>query len=345
MGGNCHDYLSPSGVRVQTYGPHYFRTDQAALVDYLSGFTRWTPGFYEARSRVRGQLLPFPINLDTLEGFFDRKFADATEARGFLASLPEVSEAAKNSAQNLEDRVVAELGRELFQAFYAGYTRKQWGRDASELAASLATRTAVRWDRDPGYVRAAHQMMPADGFTALFDNLLRDPRIEVRRNVDFREARTAIRPRVATIYTGALDEYFDARLGRLPWRSLRFEFTETPGGLQQPCAQINEPDAAVPWTRSVEYRHITRAEASSTVVSREFPQSTGDPYYPEPSAEAERLAARYRELADQETREHRVYFEGRLARFAYLNMDQAFEAALRLWDRVAVDHLRAGGSG
>jgi UDP-galactopyranose mutase len=322
VAGNCHDSRHPCGVLVHNYGPHYFRTNDGELIRHLSRFTDWVPANYEVRSAVNGRLFPFPINLDTLEQFFGTKF-DATSAAALLGTLRVPIALPRNS----EEFVLARVGRELYEAFYRNYTRKQWGVDPRELAPEVCGRIPVRLDRDPRYVAHRFQMMPAAGFTAMFRRMLRHRRIRVLLGCDFADVRGLVKPRKATVYAGPVDEYFGCRLGKLPYRSLRFDFVERAERFVQPCVQINYPNEHS-YTRSVEIKHVTGQEHPRTVLSYETPTAAGEPFYPVPRAESAALYQRYRELADAETARHAVYFCGRLAQYRYFNTDEVITEAL-----------------
>jgi UDP-galactopyranose mutase len=328
VAGNCHDCAHRSGVLVHRYGPHYFRTNDDDLLRYLSRFTDWIPARYEVRSLVRGQLLPFPINLTTLEAFFGRRL-NADSAERLLASLRHPIDSPRNS----EEFVLGRVGRELYEAFYRNYTLKQWGRPATELAPEVCGRIPVRLDRDGRYVSHRHQVMPRRGFTALFRRMLRHRRIRVLLGCDFSEVRHLIQPRQATVYTGPIDEYFDHRLGRLPYRSLRFEFVPVAVPWVQPCVQINYPND-FSFTRSVEIKHVTGQEHPGTVISYETPMSRGEPYYPIPAPASSELYQRYRKLAEAETATRNVYFCGRLAQYRYFNTDEVIQEALACFQKI-----------
>jgi UDP-galactopyranose mutase len=328
VAGNCHDCRHDSGVLIHRYGPHYFRTNDDNLLRYLSRFTDWVPARYEVRSLVRGQLLPFPINLTTLEAFFGRRL-DATSAEQMLAALRLPIHEPRNS----EEFVLGQVGRELYEAFYRNYTLKQWGRPAADLAAEVCGRIPVRLDRDARYVSHRHQVMPRRGFTALFARMLRHRRIRVLLGCDFREVRSLVQPRRATVYTGPIDEYFDHRLGKLPYRSLRFEFAPFATPWVQPCVQINYPNDFA-YTRSVEIKHVTGQEHPGTVVSYETPAAHGEPYYPVPAVGGTDLYQRYRKLAEAETATRNVYFCGRLAQYRYFNTDEVIQEALKCFAKI-----------
>src|SRR6266508_2841341 len=311
LAGNCFDSRHRNGVLVHNYGPHYFRTNDADLLAYLSRFTDWVPAHYEVRSLVRGRLYPFPINLDTLEQFFGCKL-DAPSARRLLDEV----RIPLAEPHNSEEFVLSRVGRELYEAFYLHYTRKQWGLHPRDLAPGVCGRIPVRLDRDPRYVDHRFQVMPRLGFTALFRRMLDHRKIRVLLGCDFQEVRPLIVPRRATLYTGPLDEYFEYRLGKLPYRSLKFEFVPFAQRFRQPCVQINYPDER-PHTRSVEIKHVTGQEHDETVISYETPCGSGEPFYPVPTAASQQLCARYQTLAEEETRRCRVFFCGRLAQYRY----------------------------
>jgi len=326
VAGHCFDDTH-DGVLVHRYGPHYFRTDREAIVAYLSRFTEWIDGRYVAKSWARGQLFPFPINLRTLEQFFGTPLGPDT-AR---ALIERVRDRTITRPANSEEAVLSRVGRELYETFYLGYTLKQWERHPRELDASVCGRIPVRFDYDERYADARFQVMPRHGFTRMFQAMLAHPLIELRLRTEYAEVRGRIHPRRATVYTGALDEYFDHCLGPLAWRSLAFEFRTFDQEYRQPCVQINYPND-VEYTRTVEFKHVTGQTIGHTVVSYEYPRRTGERYYPIPSPQTRDLHAKYRALAEQETRTRHVYFAGRLARYAYINMDEAVAMALETFE-------------
>ena len=334
-GGHCADGIHPSGVFVHRYGPHYFRTREKWLLDYLSRFTEWLSGNYIVKVSYRGRLYPFPINLDTLSMFFGRDLSP-DEARALLEERTEKIASPANS----EEFVLSRVGRELYEAFYLGYTLKQWARHPRDLAASVCGRIPVRFDCRNTYIDHPYQLTPKEGFTRLFTRMLDHERIDVMLEVDWRDVRGSLPPARATVYSGPVDQYFDECFGPLQYRSLRFDLVEYPVEFHQPCVQVNYPNEH-DYTRSVEYKHITGQSCSNTVVAYEYPTFEGPPYYPIPAPDQQALYARYRALAEREERENGVYFRGRLARYVYLNMD---EAMLEAFDCVATIAARHGGA-
>ena len=326
VGGNAYDEFDESGVLIHRYGPHIFHTNADNIVEYLSRFTEWRPYEHRVLARVRDRLVPLPINRTTINRLYGTRFRTPEEVERFYAERAEPRRRIRTS----EDVVVGRVGRELYELFFRGYTRKQWGLDPSQLDASVAARIPIRSDDEDRYFTDAFQAMPRDGYTRLFERLLESPRIDVRLSTDF----AAVRDRVdheLLVYTGPVDDYFGHRFGRLPYRSLHFEFEQLDVPRFQPVATINEPDEAVPYTRTTEFRHLTGQRLARTTIVREYPRAAGEPYYPIPRPENARLYARYQALAE---REPNVHFVGRLATYRYYNMDQVVAQALVLARRI-----------
>lgn len=328
IAGNCYDSLHANGVRIHNYGPHYFRTNSDSLLEYLSQFTDWIPARYEVRSVVKGREYPFPININTLEQYYGRPLSEDS-ARELLGTLQSRIERPSNS----EDVALKAVGRDLYEAFYRNYTIKQWGCEPRELDPEVCGRVPVKLNRDPRYVSHKHQVMPREGFTALFDRMLRNRRIRVLTDCAFEEVRALIRPRRATVYTGPIDAYFGHCFGRLPYRSLEFAFVPHRVEFAQPCVQINYPNDHA-YTRSVEIKHVTGQRHSETVMSYETPRASGEPYYPIPRTENKSLYMQYARLAERERIERSVYFCGRLAQYRYFNTDEVIQEALSCFQQM-----------
>ena len=319
VGGNAHDRLDAHGVLIHPYGPHIFHTNAQRIVDYLSRFTRWRPYEHRVLAKVGERLVPIPINVDTVNALYGLSL-DETTIEAFYASVREPRERIETS----EDVVVSQVGRDLYETFFRGYTRKQWGLDPSQLSASVAARIPTRTNRDDRYFTDTFQRMPADGYTRLFERMLDHPNIRVETGVDWSVGRD--RPRAGhVVYTGPIDAWFGCRFGRLPYRSLRFEHEHLPDSpLRQPVGTINYPNDHA-YTRTTEFRHLTGQAHRGTSLVREYPTDEGDPYYPVPRPENEALFKRYEALAAAESD---VTFVGRLAQYRYYNMDQCVGAAL-----------------
>ena len=327
VGGNAYDEYDAAGILVHRYGPHIFHTNSPDVFDYLSRFTEWRPYEHRVLASVRGQLVPVPINRTTLRRLFGARLDDEAAARAFLAARAEPVGERRTS----EDVVVGTVGRELYELFFRGYTRKQWGLDPSELDASVTARVPTRTNDEDRYFTDRYQAMPLNGYTALFQRMLDHPGIDVRTDAAFDDV-GATEDYGRIVYTGPIDAYFGHRFGPLPYRSLQFEFETLPVDQVQPVATINFPDEhAVPYTRITEFKHLTRQTRGATTVVREFPVAEGDPYYPIPRPENTALLQRYTELAAATPG---VVFLGRLGTYRYYNMDQVVAQALATYRRI-----------
>jgi UDP-galactopyranose mutase len=325
IGGNAYDVCNEHGILIHRYGPHIFHTNCAEVFRYLSRFTDWRPYQHRVRASVDGQLVPIPINLDTINQLYGTHFT-SMELESYFASVAEPRAAIKTS----EDVIVGRVGRELYEKFFRNYTRKQWGMDPSELDASVTARVPVRTNRDDRYFTDTYQAMPRLGYTRMFERMLDSPKIHILLNSDYRQIRKLI-PHQHLIYTGPIDEYFDHCYGRLPYRSLRFEWETRDTEQAQPAPVINYPNDFL-YTRVTEFKYLSGQQHAKTTLVYEYPTDEGDPYYPVPTAENAALYAKYQALAD-ETRD--VRFLGRLGTYKYYNMDQVVAQALAFYSKLA----------
>jgi len=325
VGGNAYDCYDDAGLLIHKYGPHIFHTNSADVFRYLSQFTEWRPYQHRVRARVDGQLVPIPINLDTVNTLYGTHF-NAFELKQFFASVAEP----RDPIRTAEDVVVSKVGRELYEKFFRTYTRKQWGLDPSELDASVTARVPARNNRDDRYFGDTFQSMPLHGFTRLFERMLAHPNVKVLLNCDYREIVGQLSFE-QMIYTGPIDEFFDYRFGKLPYRSLEFRWETRDQEWVQPVAVVNYTvDEA--YTRVTEMKHLTGQVHPRTTLVYEVPTAQGDPYYPVPQPANAELYQRYRALAEATPD---VHFAGRLATYRYYNMDQVVAQALALFDRLS----------
>ena len=331
IAGNAYDHLDEAGLLIHRYGPHIFHTNSQQVFDHLSRFTAWRPYEHRVLAEVSkpgsGETVrvPMPINLDTINELYDLSL-DQDEVEGWLAERAEKVPVIRTS----EDVVVSKVGRELYETFFRGYTRKQWALDPSELDKSVTARVPTRTNTDDRYFTDTFQAMPADGYTKMFEKMLSHPNITVRTGVDYAEIRDSI-PHKRVIWTGPVDEYFDFRYGKLPYRSLRFEHSTLDQAEFQPVGTVNYPAEEVPYTRISEYKHLTGQQHAKTSITAEYPSAEGDPYYPIPRPENQALYKRYEALADA-TQD--VWFVGRLATYRYYNMDQIVGQALATFQKI-----------
>lgn len=321
IGGNAYDHYNDDGILVHKYGPHIFHTNSKEVFDYLGQFTAWRPYQHRVRACVDGMLLPMPINLDTINQLYGLNLT-AFEVAEFLDSLAEPRAQIRTS----EDVVVSQVGRDLYQKFFRGYTRKQWGLDPSELDASVTARVPTRTNRDDRYFTDTYQAMPLHGYTRMFERMLDHPNIKIMLNTDYREIVDII-PFREMIYTGPIDAFFDYRYGKLPYRSLQFVHETHGGAVYQPAPVVNYPNDYA-YTRVTEFKYLTGQEHPKTSIVYEYPQDEGDPYYPVPRAENTAVYNKYKALAEATKG---VHFVGRLATYKYYNMDQVVAQALKLY--------------
>lgn len=328
VGGNAYDEKDAAGIWYHKYGPHIFHTNSEQVVEYLSQFTDWRPYEHRVLACVRDRLVPIPINRTTLNKLFDADLKTDEDAAAYLADRAELVEEIRTS----EDVVINAVGRELYELFFRGYTRKQWGLDPSELDKQVTSRIPTRTNTDDRYFSDSFQAMPKDGYTAMFSAMLDHKLIDKSLGTDFRDLRDEAEE-IADhiIYTGPIDEYFDFRYGKLPYRSLKFEHRTLEEEWHQPVAVVNYPSEEVPHTRVSEYKHLTGQQHSRTSITYEYPAAEGDPYYPIPRPENQELFKKYEALGDETSG---VTFVGRLATYRYYNMDQIVGQALATFRRI-----------
>ena len=342
LGGNAYDRYDDSGVLIHNYGPHYFRTNSPRIREYLSQFTEWHPVDYKILSHTENRYWKFPINLNTFEQIIGRE----STSEEMEAWLEEKRIPIENPA-NSEEVIISQVGWELYEKFFKGYTLKQWKRHPKDLDASVCGRIPIRTNRDDRYLREEFQAIPKAGYTRMFEKMVEacGNRIKIMLNTDYREILGTM-DFEHMIYTGPIDEFYDNRFGQLPYRSLRFE-NESFGpeelkereaisgkvGFWQPAMQVNYPNEE-DYTRIVEVKHATGQLCANTTIVREYPDDFGpgkEPYYPIPAPDAAALYKQYKELADSEAK---VSFIGRLATYRYYNMDQVVGMALAEVDRL-----------
>ncbi len=336
IGGNAHDYHDENGVLIHAYGPHYFRSNSQGIIEYLTRFTSWRPVSYKVLSFTDGRYWSFPVNLQTFEQLIGR---DATEAE-FIAWL-DTQRVPCKTPRNSEELLLSQIGPRLYELFFRGYTLKQWKREPRELDASVCGRIPIRTNRNDAYLNEMYQMLPADGYHKLFNNLLAacGERLTLLLNTDYRDIVGRYRF-THVFYTGPIDEYYNYRFGPLPYRSLRFDREHIRGAalaarapisgkpaFWQPELQVNYPND-FDFTRIVEMKHATGQQCEGSTIVREYPLDWtlgAEPYYPVPGAESKAIYEKYRSLAVTDAG---VTFLGRLGTYQYYNMDQVVAQAL-----------------
>ena len=324
IAGNAYDYYNKDGILIHKYGPHIFHTNAKEVFEYLGQFTPWRPYEHKVLASVDGQLVPIPINLNTINQLYGLNLNSA-EVETFFASKAEKVAGVKTS----EDVVVSKVGRELYEKFFRGYTRKMWDLDPSELDASVTARVPTRTNRDERYFTYTYQAMPLYGYTHMFQNMLSHKNIKVMLNTDYKEIIDFI-PYKNLIFTGPVDEYFNYCYGKLPYRSLEFKFETVDQEVFQPTGTVNYPNEQL-YTRITDFKYLTGQKHEKTTVVYEYPKAEGDPYYPVPRPENAELYKKYQQLAATMTN---TYFVGRLATYKYYNMDQVVAQALTMFKKI-----------
>lgn len=320
IAGNAYDVKDQHGILIHQYGPHIFHTNSERIFNYLSQFTQWRPYEHRVLGVVNGKEYPFPINRDTLNQLYDLEL-DEQGATDFFEKVREPKDQIKSS----EDVVLNSVGRDLYEKFFLNYTKKQWGLDPAELKAGVAARIPTRTNTDDRYFTDTYQAMPLGGYTAMFENMLEHPNIKIKISTDYKDLIQQGIRFDHLVYTGCIDEFYDFKFGKLPYRSLRFEHENlVDTEWYQNVGTVNYPND-FEFTRITEFKHLTGQHHPATSIVREYPTAEGDPYYPIPRDENEQLFKKYQALANQEKN---VTFVGRLAEYKYYNMDQVVGAAL-----------------
>ena len=348
IGGNAYsENEEQTGIEVHRYGAHLFHTSNERVWEYVNRFTGFTNYVHRVYTRHNGIVYPMPINLGTINQFFNAAYSPA-EAKALIAE--QAGELAGTDPQNLNDKGISLIGRPLYEAFIKHYTAKQWQTPPEELPASIISRLPVRYTYDNRYYNDKYDGLPVDGYAAWLERMAAHPNIEVRLNTDFfsddhEYSREKVLGQIPVVYTGPVDRYFDYAEGDLSWRTIDLEEEVLPIEDFQGCSVMNYPDADVPFTRIHEFRHFHPERdytKDATVIMREYSRfaNKGDePYYPvNTSVDREKLL-KYRDLAKGE---QNVLFGGRLGTYKYLDMHMAIGAALSMFDNKIRPHFAQG---
>jgi UDP-galactopyranose mutase len=343
IGGNAYSEDEPeTGIEIHRYGAHLFHTSNTRVWEYANRFTAFTGYRHHVFTTYQGRVYQMPINLGTICEYFGKAMSPG-EARRLVAE--QAAEFDSATARNLEEKGVALVGRPLYEAFFAGYTAKQWQTDPKELPASIVSRLPVRYTFDNRYFSDTYEGLPAHGYTAWLEKMADHPHIEVQLNTEFADIRADMVGNVPVVYTGPVDAYFDYANGELGWRTLDFEQEICPIGDFQGTPVMNYADEDVPYTRIHEFRHFHPERdypTDKTVIVREYSRfaDTGDePYYPINTAEDRERLLKYRELAKHEPD---VIFGGRLGTYKYLDMHMAIGSALTMVEGQLRPHFSGG---
>jgi len=325
IGGNAYDYYNEDGILVQKYGPHIFHTNFKNAWMYLSRFTEWNNYIHRVLAKVKGKEVYLPINIETVERLYDRKFTSKE-----LEEFFEERKIKVDRIKNARDVIVSQVGEELYDLFFKNYTKKQWGVYPDKLDPQVTSRLPVRFNRDTRYFSDKYQGIPKHGYAKMFEKMLANRNIHILLNTDYKEIMNSVKFN-KLIFTGPIDYFFDYMHGKLPYRSLDFRFKTLNRAKYQNAAVVNYPNDYA-YTRITEFKHFYFQKHDRTTICYEFPKAKGDPYYPIPKPEYHEIYLRYKKEAEKLKN---VYFVGRLAEYRYLNMDQVVDQALELFKRIS----------
>lgn len=334
IGGNCYtEKDAETDIIIHKYGPHIFHTDDDEVWSYVTKFAKFQPYVNRVKINYKRNVYSLPVNLHTINQLYQTDLNPA-EAKDFIESKSEQSIAEPKS---FEDQALKFLGRDIYEAFFKGYTKKQWGREPSDLPASILKRLPVRFNYDDNYFTHPYQGMPENGYTEIFDKLLSHKNISMTLSCQFNPSHAKVYDQI--FYTGPIDAWFDYSLGQLPYRTLDF-VREDHHGDYQGCAVMNYGDESVPWTRISEHKHFSPWRAHErTVIFKEYSRECtldDTPYYPVRQVEEKKLLNSYLKLAEKESN---VVFMGRLGTYRYLDMDKTIREALDA-ARYSIDAFR-----
>jgi len=333
IGGNCYDFVNDAGILISLYGPHFFHTEYEDVWQYVQKFAKWNPYKHKVLAQVGEKLVPVPVNIETVNILFNLHIKNEAEMKTWL----EKNQVKVKNVKNSKNAAEARVGKKLFKLLFENYTKKQWGLSAAELAPEVLSRIPVRTNFEDRYFTDKYQALPVGGYTKLFEKMLSHPNITVRVNADYFDLKKkgSLPTFKKLFYTGPIDQFFaqtDSPVqtaDKLQYRSLRFEYETLDQEYYQKNSVINFPGKGVPYTRIVEYKHLSNQENSKTTIVKEYGSDEGEPFYPVPNKKNQAIYEKYRAKSEKLKD---IYFVGRLANYKYFNMDQAFKNALNLFN-------------
>ena len=337
VGGNCYDVEDDYGILIHQYGPHIFHTNLQKVYEYLSQYTEWYDYSHEVVGYINGTYMPIPFNLNTLKQVYGEEKAARLESK-LIASYGEGSRVPILQLRQSEDEEIRDIAEFVYQNVFLKYTMKQWGQKPEEIDPAVTGRVPVLISHDNRYFQDQYQGMPLNGYTPMFEKMLKHENIEVRLNTDalsvleFADGKILFEGREFSgivVFTGAIDELFGCRYGKLPYRSLHFEFEHYEKEDFQPRAVVNYTVSEA-FTRITEFKKLTGQHTAGTTIMKEYPMAyTGEdrqiPYYAIMNEENNRLYEKYKKLAEQYPN---MYLIGRLAEYKYYNIDAIVARAM-----------------
>lgn len=330
IGGNCYDYVdADTGIHVHKYGAHIFHTNIESVWSYLSNFTKWSPYAHMVRGVIDGQEVPIPFNLNSIYQCFDKDKAQRLEQKLISQYGLNVKVPIYNLLHS-GDSELASLGDYVFNKVFVNYTVKQWGIHPQDLDPLVINRVPVYVSYDNRYFQDLYQGIPVNGYTSMIEKMLDNPLIEVKLNTPYTKDLSYDR----LFWTGAIDEFFDYKYGKLPYRSLKFDFQKLNQNYFLSHSVINHPNDS-DYTRVIEFKHFLNEKSDKTVITYEYPQAfelgVNERYYPVITEESSKNYSTY---FDEASRHENCYFLGRLADFKYYDMDKAVARAIDVFDSI-----------
>tara|TARA_Y100000816_G_C26105750_1_gene587587 strand:+ start:1951 stop:3093 length:1143 start_codon:yes stop_codon:yes gene_type:complete len=333
IGGNCYsEYDKSTGIEYNKYGPHIFHTSIDSVWTYINDFTKFNTYKHQALARFKDKIYQLPINLETINSFFDKNFSP-NEAKNFL--LKKTLRFKKKSPKNFEEKALSQIGKDLYEAFIKNYTTKQWGKNPKHLPSSIFNRLPLRFNYNEDYFNSSkYQGIPLDGYTKLFRNLTTNKNIELIYNTKF-QLNSNIEVKKLTIFTGPLDKLFNYKFGKLEWRSLNFKKETLDTDDFQGTSIINYPELKYKFTRIYEPRHLHTERTinkNKTIIIKEFPTlDNSRPYYPINDSKNRNLHRKYKNFINTQ-KNLKIIVGGRLGDYAYYDMDMTISAALKKFE-------------
>lgn len=327
IGGNIYDSYNEDGILIHNYGPHIFHTNDREVYQYLSRFTKWRDFWHRVLTYVDGNLIPMPITVETINRIYNLNL-NCFEVEAFLKKQAVDLQEIRTS----KDVALSKVGQDIYEKIFETYTKKQWGIDPAELDTSVISRIPIRLNRDTRYFADKYQGMPAHGYTKMCENMIKNKKIKLLLNTDYKEIMDDI-SYDWLIYTGAADEYYAYKYGKLKYRSINFVFETHDREEYQEAPVVNYPND-YDFTRITEFKKLSGQVHRKTTICKEFPTSEGEPYYPFPTKECKAQYALYQE---EMKKEEKVLFIGRLAEYRYYNMDGVVRRALDAFEQLKAD--------
>ena len=332
IGGNCYDYIDDeTNILMNKYGAHLFHTNNEKVWNYINNFDNWKRWEHKVLSYVENKFVPIPVNITTINEVLNENLQNENDIHKWL----EENQMKYNEIKNSEEMAKSRIGQKLYEKMVKNYTFKQWNKYPKELDKSVLERIPIRPNFDTRYFSDKYQALPEKGYTKFFEKILDNKLIEYRLNIDFFEFRNQYNLKnIPIIYTGPIDTYFsDLGLEKLEYRSIDFHIQRYKNmNFYQPCGAVNYPGNEKPYTRIIEYKHFLNQQSPHTIIVGETTNDKGEPYYPVPNKKNLELYEKYKKLANEEQKNNKIFFVGRLANYKYFNMDQAIENALNFFE-------------